>query len=165
MTEEETKDQPQLGLDEAADVLLGEDPTKDWTPEQRAEVAAIMATLDPPKEEPKRPEYDCSKHFKVGERINGHEGIKMRVIGTSKAGIRVALMGKRAKRLKWLPGHTLVINGQAFVITAPRQKEAFLQYMGPDLAMLQAQRLRSLEDAAFPESTDEPSTMAEGDNQ
>ena len=110
----------------AEDVLLGTDPTEDWTEEQRAQVAEIMKALDPPEPPPK---YIVSEHFKKGERIRDiRNGITIVVLHAGEGALRVNVIGKK---VRWGVGHIVNMQGQRFVVQTARRNEATLNHLGP----------------------------------
>lgn len=120
---EETK--PELAAEEAASILLGDDPTKDWTPEQRKEVEELFATLDRPPEPPK---MDLREHFSKGETIQDPNGLRIVIRSVGQEAMCVQVLGKKGR---FTDGHFMNIGDSAFMTTRSRKNECVFEYLGP----------------------------------
>lgn len=142
---------PELdGEEAAAAVLLGEDPTKDWTPEQRKEVEEIFKTLEKPPEPEK---VDMRKHFKAGEIIKDPNGIRIAVRSVGQGAMCVQIVGKQGK---FANGHYVNIGDHAFMTTRAKKGECVFEYLGPAMPVTAPVKL--------PEVKKEESTAATGGN-
>jgi hypothetical protein len=144
-----TEEGKQLEAADAADILLGENPTKDWTPEQRKEVEEIFKTLEPrPKPEP----VNLRKHFKAGQVISDPQGLKIVISTVGSECMNVRLPG--GKKGHFVNGYQLGIGQFVFVTNRSRKKETNLQLIG----------IQPPQDPEPPKEEEDGSTMPTGGN-
>ena len=121
----EQEKQPQLDTADAADVLLGDDPTQDWTPEQRAEVEEMLRALSPdPEPEP----VNLQDHFKAGEIIKDPQGLRIAIRSIGQDCMNVSLLG--GKKGKFVDNYQLNIGRFSFVTKMSRKKDTVFQLIG-----------------------------------
>lgn len=114
-------------MSDAEDILLGEDPTKNWTPEQRKEVEDIFKTLD---RMPVPEETDLRKHFRAGEIIKDPQGLRIAVRSVGKSAMCVEVLGKRGR---FKNGFYVNIGEFAFMTTAARRSNCVFELLGPSV--------------------------------
>lgn len=143
----------ELDVNDAASVLLGDDPTKDWTPEQRAEVAELFKTLDRPPEPEK---VDLREHFRAGEIIKDPNGLRIVVRSVGQSAMCVEVLGKKGR---FSNGHFVNIGAFAFMTTRAKKSACIFEHLGPAMPVSAPAQIPRMQQAA-----PEMSTQADGGN-
>jgi hypothetical protein len=117
--------QPQLDISDVDDILLGEDPTENWTPEERAKVEDLMATLVP---KPKPKPINLSEHFKAGEIIRDPDGLRIAIRSVGSSCMNVGLIG--GKKGSFVNNYQMSIGPFVFVTMMSKKKDTVLRLIG-----------------------------------
>ena len=117
-----------MQYEDAEKILLGEtpaeDPTSNWTPEERQKIAELMQKVERP---PEPEEVDLRRHFHKGQRIKDTAGLTTVVRSAGKSAMCVEVIGKEGR---FVDNHQVRIDRFVFRTAQSKGRRTVFQLIG-----------------------------------